>query len=242
MSNTKMVELGAVTMSSLNLLDVINNVRIEFNEPEVENSHFLKRIEDELDGELGLRKVFLNPAGGRPKGYYDLTIEQCTLVGMRESKGVRRAVLGKIKELENQITQPKLSENCIKDLVESEVKKQLAKKTASRKKKKTDAIDFSDAAIVANKALASKGEGRPLFDFITALSLVLPRELVCASIKDMGLIDDNWGLPQECAIFKGLMYFTTRNTWLGWGKGHLVSNCVFITPKGQDQIMDILRK
>lgn len=56
---------NVATMSSLALLDVINTARKEFNEPEVENSHFLKRVEDELEDELGLRKVFVNPTGGR---------------------------------------------------------------------------------------------------------------------------------------------------------------------------------
>lgn len=45
--------------------------------------------------------------------YYDLTIEQCTLVGMRESKGVRRQVLDKLKRLEKapqpQIQDPQLA-------------------------------------------------------------------------------------------------------------------------------------
>ena len=52
---------NVITMSSLELLEVINNVRKEFDEPIVENSHFLKRVEDELDVELGKRNVFRKP-------------------------------------------------------------------------------------------------------------------------------------------------------------------------------------
>lgn len=89
---------GEQTMPSLELRDMINAIRKEFEEPIIENSHFLKRIEAELAGELGKRNLFVNPVGGRPAAYYDLTIEQCTLVGMRESKGVRRQVLAKLKE------------------------------------------------------------------------------------------------------------------------------------------------
>lgn len=88
------------TMSSLDLREIINNARLEFGEKEVENRHFLARVEDELEGELSGRKTFTPARGGTPMGYYDLTIEQCTLVGMRESKGVRRAVLAKLKQLE----------------------------------------------------------------------------------------------------------------------------------------------
>lgn len=68
-------------------------------ESAVENSHFLKRVEDELEGELGKRKVFVNPAGGRPAEYHDLTLDQCLLVGMRESKAVRRSVRDKLVQL-----------------------------------------------------------------------------------------------------------------------------------------------
>lgn len=96
-----------VTMTSLTFRDLVNSARREYGEPEVENSHFLKRVEDELDGELGKRKVFVNPDGGRPSAYYDLTIDQCLLVGMRESKSVRRSVLAQLKELQA-AQQPKL--------------------------------------------------------------------------------------------------------------------------------------
>mgnify|MGYP002651944437 FL=1 len=41
---------------------------------------------------------------------YELTIEQCTLIGMRESKGVRRTVLEKLKQLENHIQLPNFTD------------------------------------------------------------------------------------------------------------------------------------
>lgn len=88
------------TMSTVDLRDMINSARKDFGEPPVENSHFIKRVEDELYGELGDSKIFRHPQSGAAMRFYDLTIEQCTLVGMRESKSVRRMVLSKIKELE----------------------------------------------------------------------------------------------------------------------------------------------
>jgi len=91
-----------VTMSSFDLLKMINGVRKDFGESNVENSHFLKRVEDELGEEIGDTKTFRHPQNNMAIRYYDLTLEQCTLVGMRESKGVRRAVLAKLKELEAQ--------------------------------------------------------------------------------------------------------------------------------------------
>lgn len=52
------------TMTSLELRKMVNEARKMAGESVVENSHFLKRVEDELEGELGIRKVFVNPAGG----------------------------------------------------------------------------------------------------------------------------------------------------------------------------------
>ena len=81
------------TMTSFDLREIINVARVEYQEPEVANRHFLARIEDELEGELGDRKSFTHPQNHKQIGYYDLTRDQCTLVGMRESKYVRRKVL-----------------------------------------------------------------------------------------------------------------------------------------------------
>lgn len=91
---------AGATMSSLDFREIINAERLAAGESIVENSHFLNRIVDEID-DLGIRKVFVNPNGGRPTAYYNLTLDQCMLVGMRESKSVRRKVLAKLKELES---------------------------------------------------------------------------------------------------------------------------------------------
>lgn len=91
--NITKFESNNTTMTSLELLKMINDVRKEFDEPEVRNNDFLKRIEDELEGELSIRKTFINPSGGRPKDYYDLTIEQCTLVGFNYVNSYHESIL-----------------------------------------------------------------------------------------------------------------------------------------------------
>ncbi|KZK85737.1 MULTISPECIES: hypothetical protein [unclassified Pseudovibrio] len=88
------------TMSSLDFLNgVINPAREVANESKVENSHFLRRVEDELD-DLGDTKIFRHPQNHKAIRYYDLTFDQMIIVGMRESKAVRRNVLEKLKELQ----------------------------------------------------------------------------------------------------------------------------------------------
>jgi phage antirepressor YoqD-like protein len=85
------------SMTSKDLLDLINKVRIQFNEPIVRLNKFNEKIEDELDGEHYTKSVVQN-LNNTSSIVYELTIEQCTLIGMRESKGVRKNVLAILKE------------------------------------------------------------------------------------------------------------------------------------------------
>lgn len=70
---------------------------------------FNNRIIDELDGQHYEIFVVQN-LNNTQSTYFNLTIEQCTLVGMRESKGVRRTVLEKLKQLENHIQLPNFTD------------------------------------------------------------------------------------------------------------------------------------
>lgn len=106
------------TMTSLELRDLINESRKEFGENPVENRHFLSRIEDELEGEIGDRKTFTHPQNHKQIGYYDLTRDQCLLVGMRESKGVRRSVLEKLKAVETVVVAPPVTRSKAREVIE----------------------------------------------------------------------------------------------------------------------------
>ncbi|MEL4167287.1 phage antirepressor KilAC domain-containing protein [Pseudomonas sp. ZS001] len=87
-------------VSTIELRDMINEARRQAGEPRVRNDHFLSRVEDELGEDLeGVQKYF-TPLHGNQVATYGLTLDQCMLVGMRESKAVRRSVLKKLKELE----------------------------------------------------------------------------------------------------------------------------------------------
>lgn len=84
-------------ISSAELLVIINNARAEHAENPVRHNDFVQRVLDELDGEHYESFVVTNPNG--TKSYQlRLTNDQCVLVGMRESKAVRRTVLSKLKE------------------------------------------------------------------------------------------------------------------------------------------------
>lgn len=90
----------ARTMSSIELRDLINAEREAAGESRVRNDQFIVRVEDEIGAELGGCKKIAHPQTRVLMDSYDLTLDQCMLVGMRESKAVRRTVLQKLKAME----------------------------------------------------------------------------------------------------------------------------------------------
>lgn len=95
------------TMSSIELLKVINKARKGFDEKPVRLNDFNNRIADELSGDDYETFVVKNP-NNTTSIAYSLTLDQCILIGMRETKSVRRYVLAKIKELELKLQSSRL--------------------------------------------------------------------------------------------------------------------------------------
>lgn len=87
------------TMSSIELFNLISSERLNAGESKPRLNDFHARLVDELEGDYYENFVVQNSNNTKTKAY-KLTIEQCTLIGMRESKSVRRSVLAKLKELE----------------------------------------------------------------------------------------------------------------------------------------------
>ena len=98
--------VNVATMTSTNLLEFVNEARAEFGESHVRHNDFVTRCKDELDGEP--YETFVEPsqitATGRIPAFeaIRMTPDQCKLVAMRESKGVRRRVLARLNQLEGE--------------------------------------------------------------------------------------------------------------------------------------------
>lgn len=84
-------------MSSKILLEIINFARLSFNENPVRLNDFNSRIADELEDEHYETFVVQN-TNNTESIVYGLTIDQCILIGMRESKAVRKNVLATLKQ------------------------------------------------------------------------------------------------------------------------------------------------
>lgn len=72
--------------------------RVAAGESKIINRDFVARVMDELDLTEDCAKLSHNARGPASK-YFDLTEDQMRLVGMRESKAVRRAVLAELNRL-----------------------------------------------------------------------------------------------------------------------------------------------
>ncbi|WP_054910985.1 hypothetical protein [Pseudomonas sp. NBRC 111135] len=88
---TDMTTIGGATMTSTELLELVNKAREEFGESIVRRNVFVERCKDELEGEHYKSFVVQN-LNNTESEELELTRDQCTWVLMRESKAVRRRV------------------------------------------------------------------------------------------------------------------------------------------------------
>lgn len=87
-------------MSSFDFLnEIINPARELFGEKPVANDKFLKKVVDEIGLTENEKMSFTQEGHFKPTSYFVLSFDHMTLVGMRESKGVRKSILSKLKEL-----------------------------------------------------------------------------------------------------------------------------------------------
>lgn len=98
MNNLSIAKNETLTMSSYELWKVINSFRLNEGGSKVRHDDFLARVVDECD-DLGGCENFAVPSSGVTLKAYQLNRDQMLLVGMRESKVVRKKVLDWIKSL-----------------------------------------------------------------------------------------------------------------------------------------------
>lgn len=105
------------TMSSFDLFIIVNQSRENEGENKTRLNQFNSRIVDELDGEDYQKMVVQNPNGTESIEFL-LTVDQCMLIAMRESKAVRKSVLAKVRELESHQA-PKIPQTYAAALIEA---------------------------------------------------------------------------------------------------------------------------
>ena len=148
------------TISSIDfLVDVINPARVAAGETPHEPRKFLTKVEDELDLSPTGKKFRLNH-NQTESAYYDLDIDQLMLVGMRESKSVRRIVLGKLKELQK----PKVPQTYAEALLE-------AGRLAMELQSAHAAIEKQKPAVQFTRQVSGEGKGVLLGQYAKSVGL-----------------------------------------------------------------------
>nr|WP_314586630.1 phage antirepressor [uncultured Pseudomonas sp.] len=99
--------IPGATMTSTALLDLINDSRAMHGEPAVRRNDFISRCKDELEGDHYESFVVQN-LNKTESEELRLSRDQCLLVAMRESKGVRRRVVEKLNAMDRPMTQAEL--------------------------------------------------------------------------------------------------------------------------------------
>lgn len=173
--NTLITSNKSGTMSSNDLYEIVCKARAEFNEKQPRLNDFHARVVDELEGEYYESFVVQNP-NKTETTFYNLTKDQCTLVGMRESKSVRRRVLEMLKELESKtpalpdFSDPVAAARAWADAKESEQKALIQIEQDKPKVEFYNDVTGSDDTITIGevaKVLNIKGMGRnKMFAFL----------------------------------------------------------------------------
>lgn len=110
--NQLMTSSQPLTMTTIDFLEnMINPARAEEGQPSIRYNDFLTKVKDEIEPTHD-EFFAMESTGGRSRQVMNLDHDQMMLVGMRESKAVRKNVLTKIKQLiSNEPQQPQIPTN-----------------------------------------------------------------------------------------------------------------------------------
>lgn len=200
------------TMNSYFFLkDIINPARLEAGENKVRNDDFLRRVEDEID-DLGGCEIFASH--GNDVKYYNLTMDQMMLVGMRESKAVRKNVLARLKEIEKpkqEIALPETYLEALKALVVSEEEKILIAHERDEAIRTKAMIGSKREATAMAKASAESKRAK-------ALEIKLDESNEYATLKRMEIYykrSFSWRLLKKSSIEMGLSMLKAQDANYG---------------------------
>ncbi len=207
-------------MTNIDLLEVINTARLNYSEKPVRLNDFNSRIIDELDGEYYETFVVQNLNNTSSQGF-NLSIDQCILIGMRESKAVRKNVLSIL----NRKQAPKLPQSFSEAL-------QLAADQARQLEIAAPKVQYFDAVVerstllnatqVAQKLRMSAMAMNKLLDALDVYSHGVKR----ARVFKQWFIDKGLGELKQTDLGYSQPMFTTRGE--AWVIERLVSEGVVV--------------
>ena len=221
------------TITSLELLKEINFFRKEEKRTESVHSDLLKVIRDEFEEEIGEGKIShtstYKDSQGKERPMFILTIAQAKQVLARESKYVRKAVIGKLNELETKFKLPGTYKEALQALIVAE---EVKEQQAITIKEQADYIDSNEESLIAYNTLVASDKLIPLKQIATILGLTKPGLL--AKLRWLRIFNEDNRPYSEYHLQR--KWFVT-----GFGKT-LETSSWYATPKGLDGVIKKFKK
>lgn len=202
------------TMSSLDLFIIVNQSRENEGENKTRLNQFNNRIIDELDGDDYQKMVVQNPNGTESIEFI-LTVDQCMLIAMRESKAVRKSVLAKVRELESQQA-PKIPQTYAAALIEAgrlalEVEKQAEQLAIAAPKVAfvDNCVERSTLLTASQVAQKHKMSAIKLNKFLDELGGVYNKGVKRGRVFCQPFIDKGYGELKQTELGHSQALFTT---------------------------------
>lgn len=202
------------TMSSLDLFIIVNQSRENEGENKTRLNQFNSRIADELDGDDYQKMVVQNPNGTESIEFI-LTVDQCMLIAMRESKAVRKSVLAKVRELESQQA-PKIPQTYAAALIEAgrlalEVEKQAEQLAIAAPKVAfvDNCVERSTLLTASQVAQKHKMSAIKLNKFLDELGGVYNKGVKRGRVFCQPFIDKGYGELKQTELGHSQALFTT---------------------------------
>lgn len=210
----KLITATQSTMSSLDLFIIVNQSRENEGENKTRLNQFNSRITDELDGEDYQKMVVQNPNGTESIEFL-LTVDQCMLIAMRESKAVRKSVLAKVRELESQQA-PKIPQTYAAALIEAgrlalEVEKQAEQLAIAAPKVAfvDNCVERSTLLTASQVAQKHKMSAIKMNKFLDELGGVYNKGVKRGRVFCQPFIDKGYGELKQTEIGHSQALFTT---------------------------------
>jgi anti-repressor protein len=207
-------------ISTYDLWNKLNEFRYEEGNASIRHGDFLARVEDEID-ELGAYEIFVHPQNYQDIRFYKLNHDQALLVGMRESKVVRKKVLAWIKQL----SEPQLPRTYAEAL-------QLAANQAKELEQKNQALAIAAPKVEFADAVAGADKGVKLGQFAKTVGLgPVTIFRILRELKIFMSRGDSYNLPYQQYVETG--YFTVKQGTFETNSQTRISHTAMITGKGE---------
>ncbi len=219
MSNLMVTDSNLI--STFDLWQKLNQFRGEVGANPIRHGDFLARVEDEIE-DLGAYDIFAHPQNNQTVRFYNLNPDQALLVGMRESKVVRKKVLFWLKQL----NKPVLPQTYAEAL-------QLAANQAKELEQKSQQLAIAAPKAEFADAIAGDSKGVLLGQF--AKTVGMGPITIFRVLRELGILISTGGkqynMPYQPFIERG--YFTVKQGTYDTASEKRITHTAMITGKGE---------